>query len=308
MDKIKVAIVGFGNVGVMALEAVLNEPDMEFVGIVDTADVQIVHSKLNPGRCNCLSPKVPIFQDIRDIKKVDVALICAPSRGVKKIVSEILSYGINTVDSFDIHNEIPQLKKELEEVAIKYNKVSIISAGWDPGINSVMRGWFLAMAPKGITYTNYGPGMSMGHTVAVKAIAGVKNALSITVPAGMGIHRRMVYVELNEGADFPTVEAAIKKDPYFIKDKTYVFEVPDVSKLIDVGHGVLMERKGVSGGTHNQMLKFEMRIDNPALTSQVMVSAARATLRQRPGCYTMIEVPVIDFLNGDLEHFVKNLV
>jgi diaminopimelate dehydrogenase len=212
------------------------------------------------------------------------------------------------VDSFDIHNEIPSLRNELDTVAKLNNSVSIISAGWDPGIDSVIRGWFLAMAPNGITHTNYGPGMSMGHTCAVKAIAGVKNALSVTVPAGMGIHRRMVYVELQPGAPFEEVEKSIKTDPYFVKDRTYVFEVDDVSSLIDMGHGVLMERKGVSGTTHNQQLKFEMKINNPALTAQVMVSAARATMKQRPGCYTMIEVPVIDFLYGDLESFVKKLV
>jgi diaminopimelate dehydrogenase len=196
----------------------------------------------------------------------------------------------------------------LDLIAKKNNKVSIISAGWDPGIDSVIRGWFLAMAPKGITNTNYGPGMSMGHTCAVKAIAGVKNALSVTVPAGMGIHRRMVYVELEQGINFEQIETAIKADPYFVKDRTYVFEVSDVKSLIDVGHGVLMERKGVSGTTHNQMMKFEMRINNPALTAQVMVSAARAAVRQKPGCYTMIEIPVIDFLHGTLEDFVKKLV
>jgi diaminopimelate dehydrogenase len=308
MNKIRTAIAGFGNVGAMALEAILREPDMEFAGIIDTAPVQNIVSKLNPGRCNCLSPKVPLYKSIKDAGEIDVAIICAPSRKVKEIVSEYLAKGIHTVDSFDIHTEIPQLKKELDAVAKQYNKVSITAAGWDPGINSVMRGWFLAMAPRGVTYTNYGPGMSMGHTVAVKAIEGVKNALSVTVPAGMGIHRRMVYIELEEGYDFKQVEERIKTDPYFIKDKTYVYEVPDVTQLIDMGHGVLMERKGVSGGTHNQMLRFEMRIDNPALTSQVMVSAARAAVKQRPGCYTMIEVPVIDFLYGELEDFIQKIV
>jgi len=308
MNKIKVAIVGFGNVGAMALESVINEPDMEFVGVVDTAGKVCITSRINPGRCNCDDPKIPTYQSLKEIPHVDVALICSPSRKVKEIATGILELGINTVDSFDIHSEIINLRNSLDTVAKANGKVSIISAGWDPGINSVMRAWFLAMAPKGITYTNYGPGMSMGHTVAVKAIEGVKNALSITVPAGMGIHRRMVYVELQPDVDYKTIEQRIKQDPYFVKDKTYVFQVPDVNALIDVGHGVLMERNGVSGSTHNQHLRFELRINNPALTAQVMVSAARATMKQNPGCYTMIEVPVIDFLNGDVENFVKNLV
>lgn len=307
MDKIKVAIIGFGNVGYSALDALLQEPDMEIAGIVDLLNIDKIRATLNSLKC-AKGDEIKIVNDVSLLGNLDVAIVCAPSRSVKTTVSALLEKGINTVDSFDIHSEIPQLKNNLDLIAKKNNKVSIISAGWDPGIDSVIRGWFLAMAPKGITNTNYGPGMSMGHTCAVKAIAGVKNALSVTVPAGMGIHRRMVYVELEQGINFEQIETAIKADPYFVKDRTYVFEVSDVKSLIDVGHGVLMERKGVSGTTHNQMMKFEMRINNPALTAQVMVSAARAAVRQKPGCYTMIEIPVIDFLHGTLEDFVKKLV
>jgi diaminopimelate dehydrogenase len=124
----------------------------------------------------------------------------------------------------------------------------------------------------------------------------------------MGIHRRMVYVQLTPGAVFEEVEAAIKKDPYFVKDRTYVFEVDDVSALKDMGHGVLMERNGVSGVTHNQSMKFQLKVNNPALTAQVMVSAARAAVKQQPGCYTMIELPVVDFLYGDVDTFVTRYV
>ena len=165
-----------------------------------------------------------------------------------------------------------------------------------------------AIAPKGITYTNFGPGRSMGHSVAVRAIDGVKDALSMTIPTGTGIHRRMVYVELDEGADFKAVEAAIKADPYFVNDETHVKQVPCVDDLNDVGHGVNLVRKGVSGTSHNQLFEFNMKINNPALTAQVMVCCARATMRQQPGCYTMIEVPVIDLLYGDREELIANLV
>ncbi|HSQ77248.1 MAG TPA: diaminopimelate dehydrogenase, partial [Bacteroidota bacterium] len=107
---------------------------------------------------------------------------------------------------------------------------------------------------------------------------------------------------------FETVEQAIKKDPYFVKDRTYVFQVDDVSSLMDTGHGVLLERNGVSGVTHNQSMRFQLKVNNPALTAQVMVSAARAAMRQQPGCYTMIELPVVDFLYGDVDSFVTRLV
>lgn len=307
MDKIKVALVGFGNVGCMALDAILNEPDMELAGIVEVQSIEKIRSTLNPQKC-CKYGETNIVTDIRELGQVDVALICAPSRKVKEIAAEYLKLGINTVDSFDIHSEIPDLRRYLDTIAKENNCVSIISAGWDPGVDSVIRCLFLAMAPRGITHTNYGPGMSMGHTCAVKEIPGVRNALSITVPAGMGIHRRMVYVELEPEANFEEIEKAIKTDPYFIKDRTYVYQVDNVQNLIDMGHGVMMERKGVSGAIHNQIFRFEMKINNPALTGQVMVSAARATMKQRPGCYTMIEVPVIDFLYGEIESFISSIV
>lgn len=307
MDKIKVAIVGYGNVGLYTLDAILQEPDMELVGIVELTSIEEIKKCLDPRRCSTFS-ELKVVKDIKELSDVDVAIVACPSRSVKKVVTEILKLGINTVDSFDIHSEIPALRRDLGKIAREHNAVSIISAGWDPGIDSIIRGWLQAMAPRGITFTNFGPGMSMGHTCAVKAIPGVRNALSITVPAGMGIHRRMVYVELEEGASFEEIEKLVKSDPYFVKDITYVFQVDDVKSLIDMGHGVFMERKGVSGITHNQLFKFEMKINNPALTAQIMVSSARATLKQKPGCYTMIEIPVIDCLHGDVETFVTQLV
>jgi diaminopimelate dehydrogenase len=81
-----------------------------------------------------------------------------------------------------------------------------------------------------------------------------------------------------------------------------------VDDVIDMGHGVNLTRKGVSGLTQNQLFEFNMRINNPALTAQILVCAARAAMRQRPGCYTMIEVPVIDLLPGDREHWISHLV
>ena len=212
------------------------------------------------------------------------------------------------MDSFDIHTDITALRRTLDAEAKKHNTVSIISAGWDPGSDSIVRTMLEAIAPKGITYTNFGPGMSMGHTVAVKAIEGVKAALSMTIPTGTGIHRRMVYIELKDGYEFDKVAAAIKADPYFVNDETHVKLVPSVDALLDMGHGVNLTRKGVSGKTQNQLFEFNMRINNPALTAQVLVCVARAAMRQQPGCYTMVEVPVIDLLPGDREEWIGHLV
>jgi diaminopimelate dehydrogenase len=304
---INVAVVGFGHVGRCVMDTILTEPDMKLAGIIETKEI-VDNSFVISERDPLALKDVPVVSDIREIPGIDVAVLSCPSRIVPATAENVLSLGVRTVDSFDIHQEIPALRKSLGKVARAHKTVAIVAAGWDPGVDSVIRGWFQAMAPKGITHTNYGPGLSMGHSVAVKAIRGVRDAISITVPAGMGIHRRMVYVQLTPGASFDDVEAAIKSDPYFVKDRTYVFEVGDVGALKDLGHGVLLERNGVSGVTHNQSMKFQLKVNNPALTAQVMVSAARAAMKQSPGAYTMIELPVVDFLHGDVDAFVTRFV
>ena len=299
MKKIRAAVVGYGNIGKSVVEALQAAPDFEIAGIVRRNGAENKPAEL---------ASYEVVKDIADLKDVDVAIVASPTRQVEEQAKKILALGINTVDSFDIHTQITSLRRSLGETAKANNSVAIISAGWDPGSDSVVRTLLEAIAPKGITYTNFGPGRSMGHSVAVRAIDGVKDALSMTIPTGTGIHRRMVYVELEEGTDFKTVEAAVKKDPYFVNDETHVKQVPCVDDLNDVGHGVNLVRKGVSGTTHNQLFEFNMRINNPALTAQVMVCCARATMRQQPGCYTMIEVPVIDLLHGDREELIAHLV
>ena len=298
MKKIRAAIVGYGNIGKYVLEALEAAPDFEVAGVV----------RRNPNDIPDELKGYAVTDDITKLDKVDVAVLATPTRSVETYAKEILSLGINTVDSFDIHGGIVDLRRSLDAVAKAHNTVAVISAGWDPGSDSIVRTMLEAIAPKGITYTNFGPGMSMGHTVAVKAIDGVKAALSMTIPTGTGIHRRMVYIELKDGYNFNEVAAAIKSDAYFINDETHVKQVDSVDALLDMGHGVNLTRKGVSGKTQNQLFEFNMRINNPALTAQVLVCVARASMRQQPGCYTMIEVPVIDLLPGDREEWIGHLV
>ena len=298
MKKIRAAIVGYGNIGKYVLEALEAAPDFEVAGII----------RRNPNDIPDELKGYAVTDDITKLDKVDVAVLATPTRSVETYAKEILSLGINTVDSFDIHGGIVDLRRSLDAVAKAHNTVAVISAGWDPGSDSIVRTMLEAIAPKGITYTNFGPGMSMGHTVAVKAIDGVKAALSMTIPTGTGIHRRMVYIELKDGYKFEEVAAAIKADPYFVNDETHVKLVPSVDALLDMGHGVNLTRKGVSGKTQNQLFEFNMRINNPALTAQVLVCVARASMKQQPGCYTMVEVPVIDLLPGDREEWIGHLV
>lgn len=294
---IKAAVVGYGNIGNYVIDALLEAPDFEIAGVVRR-------------NSNDIPDKIKKFRVTNDLSQLDadVAILCTPTRKVEEYALQALELGMNTVDSFDIHTGIVNLRRSLDKKARECGKVSVISAGWDPGSDSIVRTLLQACAPKGVTYTNFGPGMSMGHTVAVKAIEGVKAALSMTIPLGTGIHRRMVYVELEEGYGINEVSQKIKSDPYFANDETHIIEVDNVDNVKDMGHGVNMVRKGVSGTTQNQRFEFNMSINNPALTAQILVGAARASMRQQPGAYTMIEIPVIDLLPGSREELIAHLV
>lgn len=299
MKKIRAAVVGYGNIGKFTVEALEAAPDFEIAGVVRRKGAENKPAEL---------AQYDVVKDIKELKDVDVAILAAPTRSCPEFAKAIIPQGINTVDSFDIHTSILDYRSEMMPICKQAGKVSVIAAGWDPGSDSIVRTLMQSLAPKGLSYTNFGPGMSMGHSVCVRSKEGVKNALSMTIPLGEGIHRRMVYVELEDGAKLEDVTAAIKADPYFASDETHVFAVPSVDEVKDMGHGVNLVRKGVSGKTQNQRLEFNMSINNPALTAQVLVNVARASMRLQPGCYTMVEIPVIDMLPGEREELIPHLV
>lgn len=288
-DQIRVAVFGYGNIGKAVEEAVSVTNDMTLAGIFHHQEMEGLIAA-----------------------QPDIVLLGVPSREVPQAAEQLLKKGLCTVDSFDIHTRIPAVHRRLDETARASKAVSILSAGWDPGSDSVVRALMQALMPQGITYTDFGPGRSMGHTVAAKHIEGVKDALSMTIPLGTGIHRRMVYVEIEKGYSYNDVRDAILKDDYFAHDETHVIEVDNVKALNNVAHGVHLSRNGVSGTTHNQRIEMTMNIDNPALTGQIMVAAARAAMRmaqrQQFGCYTMIELAPVDLLEGGREEWIKRLV
>lgn len=153
MKKIRAAIVGYGNIGKYVLEALQAAPDFEIAGIV-RRDANNVPDELR---------EYPVVEGIENLQDVAVAILCTPTRKVEDFAIKALSLGINTVDSFDIHTQIADLRSRLDAIAKKHNSVSITAAGWDPGSDSIVRALMEACAPKGITYTNFGPGMSGTH-------------------------------------------------------------------------------------------------------------------------------------------------
>lgn len=296
--KIRAAVVGYGNIGRYVTDTLRHTPDFELAGVV----------RRNPSAPAEGLEGVRVAATVEELGKVDVAILCTPTREVEAHAVPLLERGINTVDSFDIHTSVSALRSTLGEAARKGGAVAVLSAGWDPGTDSMVRAILEAAAPRGITYTNFGPGMSMGHSVCARSKQGVRDAMSLTVPLGTGIHRRMVYVELEPGATLEQVTAEIKADPYFASDETHVIEVESVDALRDMGHGVHMTRKAGSGTTQSQRFEFSMAINNPALTAQVLVASARASMRQAPGAYTLIEIAPVDLLPGTREANVARLV
>ena len=127
--KIKAAIVGYGNIGKYVLESLETAPDFEVAGIVrrDASNIPVELKNYK------------VVTSISELENIDVAFITSPTRSVESYAIECLKLGINTVDSFDIHSKIVQLRELLNIVAKKNNAVSIVAAGWDPGSDSVIR-------------------------------------------------------------------------------------------------------------------------------------------------------------------------
>lgn len=307
MSQISVVVHGLGNIGKHVVQAVEAAPDMRCLGVIRRA------ASLDPQSVDLRG--LPDFADLESLVaargRPDVAVICGPSRNVPADARGYLAAGLHTVDSFDIHDQVPGLVRELQNAAEEAGRAVVTAAGWDPGTDSVLRVLFEAMAPTGTTFTNFGRGRSMGHSVAARAVRGVADATSITIPLGGGRHARLVYVLAGQGASEESIRVGLAADPYFSHDPLEVRFVPDKAALAavaDNSHGVLMERIGASGLTSNQRLSFDMRIDNPALTAQVLVSAARAATRLSPGCYTLIDIPPVFLLPGERMDHVARLV
>ncbi len=292
MQKISVAIIGWGNVGRACKRAIGECSDMVLAGVVR-----------RPSSLTKEDPELEntrVVSDIAKLKDVDVAILCIPSREVPARVKEYHDLGICTIDSFDEHARIVSVRRELDITAKAKKVVSIVGAGWDPGTDSAMRALMRIVAITGHTTTTFGGekgGRSMGHTVQVKSIPGVQNAVALTMANGRGKHKRKVYVELEKGADFAAIEKAVLTDPYFVSDPTEVIEVKSIDKYNTLSHSVSVERTSMQV---NQ--RYDAAGINPEFTANIMVSCVRACMTAYYhgdyGSYTFIERPLIDYLPG----------
>ena len=311
MSKIRIGIVGYGNLGRGVEAAITQQSDMELVA---------VFTRRSPETLTIATPNVPVVhvdEAYTYSSKIDVLILCGGS--ATDLPEQVPHFAklFNTIDSFDTHANIPAFYDAVNEVAVANEKVSIISVGWDPGLFSLNRLLGEAVLPVGNTYTFWGDGLSQGHSDAIRRVNGVKNGVQYTLPIKDAVervrsgvnpelstrekHARECYVVLEDGADAVAIEKEIKEMPNYFADydTTVHFISEEELKTNHAGmpHGGFVIRSGESGEGDKQILEFSLKLEsNPMFTSSVLVAYARAAMKFSEkgdfGAKTVFDVPV----------------
>ncbi len=322
MGKIRIGIVGYGNLGRGVESGIRQNPDMELVAVFtrrDPVSLQISTSGV----------KVCRYEEIESYKgSIDVMVLCGGSATDLICQTPEIARHFNSVDSFDTHARIPEFYSAVNEAALQGKHVNIISVGWDPGMFSIARVYSGAILPQGKDYTFWGPGVSQGHSDAIRRIRGVRDAKQYTLPVESSVervrkgenpdlttrqkHTRLCYVVAEEGADIALIEKEIKTMPNYFSDyETTVRFIPEDEFRRDHGrmpHGGFVFRSGSTGenGQHSQLIEYSLKLDsNPEFTSAVLLAYARAAFRLAEksdfGAKTVFDIPpaFISPLGGD---------
>jgi len=294
--KIRVGIVGYGNLGRGVELAISQSPDLELQG---------VFSRRDPAAVQTVGETVSVYK-MTELERfaaegtIDVAILCGSSSGDLPTQTPELVRWFNTVDSFDTHANIPAYFESVDEPAKEHGHVGIISTGWDPGLFSVNRVIGEAILPEGDTYTFWGKGLSQGHSAAVRGVDGVADAVQYTVPSERAMdrarsgerpqlstrekHVRECYVVLAEGADADAVQQTIVNMPaYFADYDTTVHFISQAELDRDhaaMPHGGFVIRSGHTADSATQTIEFSLKLtSNPSFTAAVLVAYARAAHR-----------------------------
>ena len=293
MSKIRIGIVGYGNIGVE--QAIKRNEDMELAAVFtrrDPASVKVATE----------GAKVVHMDDMLSMKgDVDVMVLCGGSATDLPVMGPEIAANFNTIDSFDTHAKIPEYFANVDKAAKEGNNISIISVGWDPGMFSLNRLYAESILVQGSTYTFWGKGVSQGHSDAIRRIPGVKNAIQYTVPVDEAVdqvrsgsepklttrdkHTRECYVVAQEGANKAEIENAIKTMPnYFDEYNTTVHFISEEELKRDhskMPHGGFVIRTGETGEEGNKhVIEYSLKLDsNPEFTASVLIAYARAAYR-----------------------------
>lgn len=311
MGKIRIGIVGYGNLGKGVEYALEGAPDMALCGVFTRRDPQKLAVRTG----------VPVYAmeqaaNLRD--SFDVMVLCGGSANDLPEQTVQFARDFNVVDSFDTHARIPEHFQAVDEASRAGKKLAVISAGWDPGMFSLNRLYGQAILPQGADYTFWGPGVSQGHSDAIRRIPGVQDARQYTLPVESALeqvrsgrqpelttrekHTRECYVVAEEGADLAAIEDAIKTMPnYFADYDTTVHFVTQEELDRDhsgIPHGGVVFRTGTTGQDqkHRHVVEYRLKLDsNPEFTAGVLAACARAAYRMNQagqfGCKTIFDIP-----------------
>ncbi len=306
----RLAILGYGNLGRGVEYAVKQNPDAELVAIFTRRNPQDL--KVNS------DAKVINVSEIENWKdKIDVLILCGGSATDLPVQTPEYAKMFNVIDSFDTHARIPEHFNNVDKSAKESNKTGIISVGWDPGLFSLNRMYANAILPDGKDYTFWGKGVSQGHSDAIRRIDGVLDAKQYTVPVEKALnavkncenpelttrekHTRECFVVVKEGADKARIEKEIKEMPNYFSDYDTTVHFISMEELkanhSGIPHGGCVIRTGVTGnGSNNHVIEYNLKLDsNPEFTSSVLVAYARACYRLNKegqyGCRTVFDIP-----------------
>lgn len=307
-QKIRIGLVGYGNIG-RGVELAINQfKDMEGVAVFTRRNPADVDSKL---------PTVSIDDILNYKDAVDVLLLCGGSATDLPQQGPELAKHFSTIDSYDNHGKIPAYFESMDLAAKSGQNVSIISVGWDPGLFSLNRALFEAVLPVGQTYTFWGKGLSQGHSDAIRRVTGVKKGVQYTVPLEKALdevregqnpelstrekHMRICYIVSDEGANQSEIEHTIKTMPnYFEPYETVVHFIDDEQFEKDhqkMPHGGFVIRTGESETGSKQKAEFQLELEsNPEVTSSILVAYARAAVKfkqeGKTGAFSVLDVPM----------------
>ncbi len=305
----KIGIFGYGNLGRGVEKAILKNEDAELVGIFTRRDPKSIISVT--GAAVFSSSDVEKFKD-----QIDVMILCGGSAtDLVHQTPELVKY-FHIVDSFDTHAKIPQHFANVDKAAKESGKIGIISCGWDPGMFSIARVYSEAILPDGTDYTFWGPGVSQGHSDAIRRIEGVQDARQYTVPVPEAVeraksgnrptlttrekHTRVCYVVAKEGADLARIEKEIKEMPNYFADYDTTVNFISMEELKEkhgsLPHGGVVIRSGLTTEGNNQTIEYRLNLDsNPEFTASVLVACARAAVKLAAegikGAKTILDLP-----------------
>jgi diaminopimelate dehydrogenase len=320
-NKIRIGVLGYGNLGKGIEFSVNQNDDFELVAIFTRRDPKKLKAK----------NKILPISDVENYKdKIDVMILCGGSAKDLPIQTPKLVKDFNVIDSFDTHANIPDHFKNVDEAAKKSGNLGLISVGWDPGLFSLNRVLGEGSLPVGQEYTFWGEGVSQGHSDAIKRVVGVRYGIQYTKPIHSAIekvrtgegpnletrekHTRHCYIVPEEGADLEKIEDEIKnmKNYFLDYDTTIDFITEEEFKANHKGmpHGGFVIRTGTTGENTRQRIEFNLKLDsNPEFTSNVLLAYARAVYRLakegKKGAITILDVPISYISRKSREELIK---